>query len=102
MKIPLMIRTILRNGFENTSAGPVITVWTGVNSTLSHRVSSRMKCAPRCWVTQKNTSFPDVNRIVINPSVSINRIAYFFRLPLISEDWIELVICFICELIPID
>ena len=69
MKIPLMIGTILRNGFENTSAGPVITVWTGVNSTLSHRVSSRMKCAPRCWLTQDDTQ----------PIVMLNEVKHLLR-----------------------
>jgi len=52
MKKPRMIGTILAIGFENTSAGPVLTVWTGAYSTRNLPVSSRMKCAERCGVTR--------------------------------------------------
>src|SRR3990170_8162219 len=57
MKKPRMIGTILPNGFGNTSAGPVITVWTGAYSTRSCPVSSRRKCAERCGVTRNDEDY---------------------------------------------
>jgi len=45
MKKPRMIGTILADGFANTSAGPVLTVWTRAYFTRCCPVSSRMKCA---------------------------------------------------------
>jgi hypothetical protein len=54
MKKPQMIGTILANGFENTSVDPVLTVWTGLDSTRSGPVSSRKKCAQRCGNTRKS------------------------------------------------
>jgi hypothetical protein len=63
MKKPQMSGTKLANGFENTSAGPVLTVWTGAYSTCNLPVSSRKKSAERCGVTRNDRVANFSNRL---------------------------------------
>ena len=64
MKKPRMIGTILANGFENTSARSVLTVWTGAYFTRNLPVSSRKKCAERCGVTRNDKYFYDLSYVL--------------------------------------